>query len=229
MQAFPRVEWYNKSKEMEEKKVMRSLKRTIKFSLSMLVVLVTVLAGAGCQRKNDSANSNQSSTSQSSSSSAIDQENQKSQYEESEQSSVSEVAYWNAEKAGKLADFMVGWGAQMNQTDYVQLGSGDSQQKGDIGQIDYINNNRVAVNEVPVTVEWSTDGNGQADYQIVDSYIYWAENAVNPIFYLFTLQNGKAVVLVSKQNQGNEANLLYTHPTENVDLQNGFASIVESE
>ncbi|MHB9782758.1 DUF4767 domain-containing protein [Streptococcus sp. 10F2] len=79
-------------------------------------------------------------------------------------------------------------------------------------------------NERKVTVAFSNNGLGTADYNIVASYGVIHKGF--PSFYHFTIHEGKAVVLVSHQNQGKPERLYYMNPTNNTELREMFAAIV---
>lgn len=49
------------------------------------------------------------------------------------------------------------------------------------------------------------------------------------ILYHFTIHKGQPVVLVSMQNQGNPENMYYMYPTNNKDIQEAFANIVNGK
>lgn len=147
----------------------------------------------------------------------------------SSDSSATATSLWNADKQSQLATFMIDWGNRMGQPGYRRL-TKDS----DVDFIRFVNNNHVVVNtdskdngQEFKSVEWSTNGEGNSEYNIVDSYI-WYSGHVGVNFYLFAIHNGQPVVLVSNQTQGNERNALYVWPSENADLQNKFAEIVNS-
>ena len=88
----------------------------------------------------------------------------------------------------------------------------------------------MAVGESPVSVEWSTDGEGTKDYQLVAVYSdaetqpYLAQHV-----YFFVLQKGQPKVLVTQQNQGNEKNYLYFNQSQNQELNNGFSQIISNQ
>lgn len=145
------------------------------------------------------------------------------------------TALWNSDKAAKLASYMVEFGHKMNQESYKRLtpnGSDDF-----YGAMSFAKNNRITVgekteqnapmtNQQKVDVAFSDDGTGTADYLIVDSYGY---SGSAMILYHFTIHNGQPVVLVSLQNQGNPENMYYMYPTNNKDIQEVFANIVNGK
>ena len=86
--------------------------------------------------------------------------------------------------------------------------------------------NAPMINQQKVDVAFSDDGTGTADYIIVDSYGY---SGSAMILYHFTIHKGQPVVLVSMQNQGNPENMYYMYPTNNKDIQEAFANIVNDK
>lgn len=153
----------------------------------------------------------------------------------SQTSQTHTTALWNSDKAAKLASYMVEFGHKMNQESYRRLtpnGSDDF-----YGAMSFAKNNRITVgekteqnapmtNQQKVDVAFSDDGTGTADYLIVDSYGY---SGSAMILYHFTIHNGQPVVLVSLQNQGNPENMYYMYPTNNKDIQEAFANIVNGK
>lgn len=145
------------------------------------------------------------------------------------------TALWNSDKAAKLASYMVEFGHKMNQESYRRLtpnGSDDF-----FGAMSFAKNNRIIVgekteqsapmtNQQKVDVAFSEDGTGTADYFIVDSYGY---SGSAMILYHFTIHKSQPVVLVSMQNQGNPENMYYMYPTNNKDIQEAFANIVNNK
>ena len=153
----------------------------------------------------------------------------------SKTSQTQTTALWNSDKAAKLASYMVEFGHKMNQESYRRLtpnGSDDF-----YGAMSFAKNNRITVgekteqnapmtNQQKVDVAFSDDGTGTADYLIVDSYGY---SGSAMILYHFTIHNGQPLVLVSLQNQGNPENMYYMYPTNNKDIQEAFANIVNGK
>ena len=153
----------------------------------------------------------------------------------SQTSQTQTTALWNSDKAAKLASYMVEFGHKMNQESYKRLtpnGSDDF-----YGAMSFAKNNRITVgekteqnapmtNQQKVDVAFSDDGTGTADYLIVDSYGY---SGSAMILYHFTIHKGQPVVLVSLQNQGNPENMYYMYPTNNKDIQEAFANIVNGK
>lgn len=159
----------------------------------------------------------------------------KSKSQSGQSSQTNTTALWNSDKAAKLASYMVEFGHKMNQESYRRLtpnGSDDF-----YGAMSFAKNNRITVgekteqnapmtNQQKVDVAFSDDGTGTADYLIVDSYGY---SGSAMILYHFTIHKGQPVVLVSLQNQGNPENMYYMYPTNNKDIQEAFANIVNGK
>lgn len=145
-----------------------------------------------------------------------------------ESMTVVEPTLWNNGKATQLANFMSSWGQTMGQQ-YESYAPGNNVSLYGAMLPDLVLSGEwsMAVNETPVSVEWSTEGVGSADYQLVAVY---SDAKTQPGFtahvYFFVLQNEQPKVLVTQQNQGNQFNYLYFHETENSELRNGFNQIV---
>ncbi|ELA67436.1 hypothetical protein SEO_00252 [Enterococcus faecium EnGen0134] len=88
----------------------------------------------------------------------------------------------------------------------------------------------MAINEAPVTVQWSEDGTGQADFNLVAVYsdVETGEYLGQHV-YFFGFQNGQPKVYLTQQNQGNENNYLYFNETQNQQLKQGFIDIVNGQ
>lgn len=139
------------------------------------------------------------------------------------------TSLWNPEKDAKLNNFMMSWGPTMDQ-EYKQYNEKTNVDLYGVMLPAAILSNEwtMAVNESPVSVEWSDNGEGNADYQLVAVYSdaetqpYLAQHV-----YFFVLQKGQPKVLVTQQNQGNEKNYLYFNQSQNQELNNGFNSVIE--
>ncbi|RBS91306.1 hypothetical protein EB56_00268 [Enterococcus faecium] len=89
---------------------------------------------------------------------------------------------------------------------------------------------KMAINEAPVTVQWSEDGTGHADFNLVAVYsdVETGEYLGQHV-YFFGFQNGQPKVYLTQQNQGNENNYLYFNETQNQQLKQGFIDIVNGQ
>lgn len=78
---------------------------------------------------------------------------------------------WDSEKDLKLNEFMVSWGTTMKQ-EYKQYNQSESVDMYGVMLPEEILSNKwtVAVDESPVSIEWSANGKGTKDYQLVAVY-----------------------------------------------------------
>lgn len=139
---------------------------------------------------------------------------------------------WNAQKAQELATFMASWGTVMQQSyqaytpgnnvDFYGAQLPDSALKNGNGGF------QAALNNTPITLKWSETGQASSgEYAVAATY---SDAPTQPDFkkhfYFFTIKDGQPYVLITMQNQGNAENYLHVSETENSDLRNGFATIV---
>lgn len=125
---------------------------------------------------------------------------------------------WNSDKDKALARFMVDWGNSMNQPGYKDL---TATERG------FVDENRVKLNDVQdVTTEFSKDGTGNSDYQVLAIYRYAYMSNLMHTYYFTIRADGTPIVLYSAQNQGQPDNKFYMKETANEDLKAGFAQIV---
>ncbi|GMA55122.1 hypothetical protein GCM10025857_64790 [Alicyclobacillus contaminans] len=155
---------------------------------------------------------------------------------ESTTSSTSEAeeSLWNDDKAQSLDAFMAEWGETMDQK-YEEYSEGNN--------VDWYGTQipdtlvgedkdwTTMLDEDPVEFEWSEDGEATEDnyalvavYSDADTQEYLEQH-----LYFFTIHEGEPKVLVSKQNQGNAENNFYFWETDNPQLRDGFADIVNGE
>lgn len=134
---------------------------------------------------------------------------------------------WDASKSSELATFMQSWGQEMGQQyrsydDHVQANYYGLQVPQDIFDGKWT----TVINQTPVSVEWSENGEGQADFQIVAIYsdIDHATPAGGHL-YFFGFQQKQPKVLITQQNQGNQNNYLYFKETANESLKNAFIQL----
>jgi len=87
------------------------------------------------------------------------------------------------------------------------------------------------VEEEPADFEWSEDGKAsEGDYALVAVYSDAdTQKYLEQHLYFFTIYEDEPKVLISQQNQGNEENNFYFSETDNQDLQDGFADIVNND
>lgn len=78
---------------------------------------------------------------------------------------------WDSEKSTQLATFVTQWGKTLGQ-EYksYNLRNNVSLYGTPLPQAVINGNWKMAINEAPVTVQWSEDGTGQADFNLVAVY-----------------------------------------------------------
>lgn len=128
-------------------------------------------------------------------------------------------APWNAKKSQELADFMVSWGQGMGQYPYKDI----------TNQVASANISFDSQN--PADITYSEDGLSDSEYTLVASYEYWYTDMLLHRYLFVILRDGTPQVLYSQNNQGATANditfaYIIEKETENTDLKNGFANIV---
>ncbi len=188
----------------------------------------------------DSSDSSTSQTSTSSTTEATldtnsrDANIQKMSEESTSSSSTSATVSgkWNAQKAQELATFMTSWGTTMQQTYQAYTPGNNVDFYGSQLPDQALKNGNggwtVALNKSPITLKWSENGTAaNGEYAVVATY---SDANTQPEFkkhfYFFTIKDGQPYVLITMQNQGNAENYLYVSETENTDLRNRFANIV---
>lgn len=157
-----------------------------------------------------------------------------SQKEEPKKEEVKETkdkALWNDTKRNSLRDFMANFSVTMDQSykEYSQTNDVDLYGVGLPSAV--LNGNwTMAINNQPVSIEWSETGEGTATHQLVAVY---SDADTQPYLkkhvYFFMIENEIPKVYVTQQNQGNEENYLHFNLTENAELKNGFSSIVNGK
>lgn len=148
-----------------------------------------------------------------------------------------EQSLWNQSKNQKLASFMQKWGATMNQQ-YKSYGPGNNTNFYGIAFPQQFDQTLLKVDNQTVSMKWSNDGTGNADYNVVA--IYCDSDSAQPMnehLYLFTFHNGEPVVLITQQTNGNVTKSadngpddgLHFKETANQDLSNGFKAIANGK
>lgn len=137
---------------------------------------------------------------------------------------------WNEAKAQQLNTFMASWGQTMKQS-YKEYGPGNNVNLYGLQLPDTVlantNGWQATVNNVPITLTWSENGEANAGYALVAVYSdVETQASLAKHVYFFTIDAGVPKVLVTSQNQGNPDNYLYFKETENQQLKDGFTEIV---
>ncbi|WP_218657943.1 MULTISPECIES: DUF4767 domain-containing protein [Enterococcus] len=153
---------------------------------------------------------------------------------ESSSSSIKESqvvnVLWSEAKAQQLNTFMASWGQTMKQS-YKEYGPGNNVNLYGLQLPDTVlantNGWQATVNNVPITLTWSENGEANAGYALVAVYSdVETQASLAKHVYFFTIDAGVPKVLVTSQNQGNPDNYLYFKETENQQLKDGFTEIV---
>lgn len=138
---------------------------------------------------------------------------------------------WDSEKSTQLATFVPQWGKTLGQ-EYksYNLQNNVSLYGTPLPSAVIDGNWKMAINEAPVTVQWSEDGTGHADFNLVAVYsdVETGEYLGQHV-YFFGFENGQPKVYLTQQNQGNENNYLYFNETQNQQLKQGFIDIVNGQ
>ncbi|MBK5083723.1 DUF4767 domain-containing protein [Enterococcus faecium] len=138
---------------------------------------------------------------------------------------------WDTNKTCQLETFVTQWGKTLGQ-EYksYNLQNNVSLYGTPLPSAVIDGNWKMAINEAPVTVQWSEDGTGHADFNLVAVYsdVETGEYLGQHV-YFFGFQNGQPKVYLTQQNQGNENNYLYFNETQNQQLKQGFIDIVNGQ
>lgn len=109
--------------------------------------------------------------------------------------------YWSDAKAKSLADYMVTFGQEMNQPNYVQI-------------------------PTSANIYWLSGEKLDTTYTIVDAYEYWFADGTKVHRYFFAIKpDGSTSVLYSQDTNGER---YHVKETANAELPSAFASIVAS-
>ncbi|MBJ8349463.1 DUF4767 domain-containing protein [Streptococcus zalophi] len=137
---------------------------------------------------------------------------------------------WTVEKAQALQSFIGEWQVEMNQIYTSYTPDNPLNYYGYLTpKISAVGSDTMtpALNDSPINVEWSDTGDKPDVYNLVAVYSDYEQSYPNvKHLYYFVIKDGQALVLHTSQNQGNENNWLYFTETENIDLKNGFKTIV---
>ena len=208
------------------------------FLLVPLLTSAVLLGGCGNSQVNHSTHQNNAVKTNK----VADQNSQKNQSSATAATTTTasdqqEPSSWNQSKNQKLASFMQKWGATMNQQ-YKSYGPGNNTNFYGIAFPQQFDQTLLKVDNQTVSMKWSNDGTGNADYNVVA--IYCDSDSAQPMnehLYLFTFHNGDPVVLITQQTNGNVTKSadngpddgLHFKETANQDLSNGFKAIANGK
>lgn len=125
----------------------------------------------------------------------------------------------------------------MNQQ-YKSYGPGNNTNFYGIAFLQQFDQTLLKVDNQTVSMKWSNDGTGNADYNVVA--IYCDSDSAQPMnehLYLFTFHNSDPVVLITQQTNGNVTKSagngpddgLHFKETTNQDLSDGFKTIANGK
>lgn len=208
------------------------------FLLVPLLTSAVLLGGCGNSQVSHSTHQNNAVKTNK----VADQNNQKNQSSATTATTTTasdqqEQSSWNQSKNQKLASFMQKWGTTMNQQ-YKSYGPGNNTNFYGIAFPQQFDQTLLKVDNQTVSMKWSNDGTGNADYNVVA--IYCDSDTAQPMnehLYLFTFHNSDPVVLITQQTNGNVTKSANNGPddglhfkeTANQDLSNGFKAIANGK
>lgn len=191
-------------------------------------VTMLLLAGCGQQSKETSqSSSKQVSSGKQAAKKVTASSAKKVSRKQVTQTSSSDKAVWSSAKSQALKTYMASFSQAMDQQ-YVEYSPSQSGEYYGIQFPDYLDEDKVAVDDQHVTVSWSENGVGQAAYQVVGIYSdYNTAPSMGAHLYLFTIHDGQPVVLITEQTQGMPDDLMHFKETANTDLKQNFVQIVD--
>lgn len=197
-------------------------KSELVLGLAILVML------AGCGAKN-SASKHTNKESKVSSQQSAKMKTKSSSSKTDKSTKTTEKVLWSAKKAKALKTYMATFSQSMSQ-EYVEYQPGNDVNFFGLKYPTEFKKNQVAVNNQQVSVNWSDDGTGSNDYNVVAIYSDAATTeGMSKHLYLFTFHQEKPVVLITQQNQGMPDNLVHFDATENEELSSHFDTIVSGK
>lgn len=139
------------------------------------------------------------------------------------------AAQWSDSQMKELADYMGVWQQAVGQT-YVGTYDGgtpqhltykfpEALQKGKL-------DGHLKLDNKDVSFTWSPKADKKADYQVVAVATGSRQGSDTPTTYFFVIHDGQGTVYATETASGEDLTL---SPTQNADLQNNFASIVNEQ
>lgn len=194
------------------------------------LVVLAIAVGAGFYLQKPAANTKMATSASSKQQSTQASDSESISDSEVSSSSSESVAnpLWTESKKDSLQSFMADWGTEMDQdyqeySDHHNVSLYGVDLPGDLlsGAI------QTEVGGSPVTVKWSEDGvSAKADYKVVAAYSDANSGGEEDHFYLFTIHDGRPVVLIAQEGQGSTSSSIAFKETENTTLRNGFSDII---
>ncbi|WP_421016916.1 DUF4767 domain-containing protein [Furfurilactobacillus cerevisiae] len=139
---------------------------------------------------------------------------------------------WSNVQDKQLSQFMAAWGPAMHQI-YKQYSPSNNVKFNGINFPDEFQKNDIAVEDTPVSIEYSTNGTGTKDYEVVavysDAEYQISQHQLDQHLYLFAIHDKQPVALVTEQSQGLSDNKIHFTETKNVDVATNFTSIFNGQ
>ncbi|TLQ04064.1 DUF4767 domain-containing protein [Pediococcus stilesii] len=203
------------------------MKKLISATLLALVPLTLAACSSGAS---STSTSNSSSKNTTSSSTKRVTSSQSSTSSSSQSSKAKASTIWNDDKKQQLAEFMDSWGTEMKQT-YVKRGPGNDTTSLGLHYPSDFAKNKTSYNLKNSSAGWSDNGKGSNDINVVAIYEQPNGTKETPMtqynIYLFAIENNRAVVYHTSQNQGVGDERIHFELTSNSKLESGFAKIVD--
>nr|CCC56486.1 putative lipoprotein [Weissella thailandensis fsh4-2] len=139
------------------------------------------------------------------------------------------AAQWSEDQTKKLADYMGVWQNAIGQT-FVGTYNGDTPEHLTYkfpealkeGKLD----GHIKLDNEDVKFTWSAKADKKADYQVVAVATGSRRGSDKPTSYFFVIHDGQGVVYATETADGDDLELT---KTQNADLQNNFAGIVDEK
>lgn len=131
---------------------------------------------------------------------------------------------WNKKKDKKLEKFIDTWSESVSQIYEKYDGKHSLENLAGTTYPKAFSQKQFTLNDKNVTLKWSNDGKGKADYNVVAIYNDDFKDKNWHLTYLFCIHNKKPVVLL---DQGKNVNPMILTKATDKNLQAGFAKIVK--
>lgn len=143
---------------------------------------------------------------------------------------VRDNTLWNEDKTNRLREFMGTFGGAMNQVYKEYTPENNVNYYGVEVPRRLLDDIPMMINEEKVISTWSANGIGGPEYHIVATYAD-VETATNNEFhcYVFAIHQGQPVVLIGQSEGYFEYRAVVFKETENQDLKNEFAMLVQEK
>ncbi len=242
-QVVPEVLHPNDDHEIQPA-VSQRPKRNYDMIIAVVVVLVVLIGGGVVVVKHNHQNAQigtettKKDTSKSDDTAAKSSKKATTKKDDSEKEKASSkqkkdsekvAAQWSEDQTKKLADYMGVWQNAIGQT-FVGTYNGDTPEHLTYkfpealkeGKLD----GHIKLDNDDVKFTWSAKADKKADYQVVAVATGSRRGSDKPTSYFFVIHDGQGVVYATETADGDDLELT---KTQNADLQNNFAGIVDEK